>query len=88
MSNQRETDIATVTAFILGWWPGLEGGLKWPDDADEPEKNSVYAAATRLSQEVLPLAAAPSEALCVGGCGYPVEFRGDLCAECACEGDA
>ena len=37
-----------MARFIVGWWPGLEGGLTWPDDADHPEDNSVYTAATRI----------------------------------------
>ena len=41
-------DARTVAEFIVGWWPGLEEGLSWPDDAKKPDDNPVYAAAKRL----------------------------------------
>jgi len=46
--KQREQDIQTVAGFILGWWPGLEDGLSWPEAAEDPESHDGWAAAKRL----------------------------------------
>jgi hypothetical protein len=45
----RGTDAQIVARFILDWWPGLEDGLSWPDDADNPGGHPVYLAALRIS---------------------------------------
>ena len=46
MSSNADAQI--IARFIVGWWPGLEMGLGWPDDADNPDDNAVYAAAKRV----------------------------------------
>jgi hypothetical protein len=37
-------DVETVVDWIVGWWPGLEGGMSWPDNDDHP----VHVAAQRI----------------------------------------
>lgn len=44
--NPRE-DTLRVSAFIIGWWPGLEDGIGWGDN--DNELNPVYQAARRLN---------------------------------------
>ena len=44
----NRTDAEIVARFIVGWWPGLEDGLSWPNDAEHPEGNPIYAAAKRI----------------------------------------
>lgn len=63
MTAPRDADdIMLVVDFILGWWPGLEGGLRWPADADEPDSNPIFAAATRLANYKVSDVTAASEA--------------------------
>ena len=40
-------DIETVTAFILGYWPGYEDAISWGDDLDASDYD-WYVAAQRL----------------------------------------
>lgn len=51
-TTTHDEDALTVAGFVVGWWPGLEGGLKWPEDADNPDDNEVYAAAKRLLERL------------------------------------
>ena len=47
-------DMLAVARFIVGFWPGLEEGLDWPDDADEPMGHSVFVAAQQLLDRIAP----------------------------------
>ena len=38
-------DVLTVAGFIVGWWPGLEDGLHWPQTVEDEE---IFIAAQRL----------------------------------------
>lgn len=45
----EEEDVKTVAGFINGWWPGLEDGMSWPDNDNDP----VLLAAQRLLNRIV-----------------------------------
>lgn len=41
-------DANIVCSFVAEWWPGLEGGISWPQSISDTE---IFAAAVRVHKE-------------------------------------